>query len=138
MIKDKKQLIKDILKRKIITEQEVLLIRRRLNHGVYNWDDVEVLQNLKITPEQTNKGLTWLKNKGWTPRGIERKNSPFGYREEDAIETFKEFRLDSFTNRNNYFQQENNIFNWLPVWNVIGKKNSFQYIVENETASIIG
>ena len=130
---DKKQLIKDILKRKIITEREVNLICRRLNHKVYTWDDIEELQDLKITPEQTHKGLTWLKNKGWTPLGKVRKNTPFGYREENAIETFKEFRLSSFTDRGNQFREY-----WIPVWDVIGKENSFQYVVEMGTASIIG
>ncbi len=133
MKEDKKQLIKDILKRKIITEREVNLICRRLNHNVYTWEDVEVLQDLKITPEQTHKGLTWLKNKAWTPRGIERKNSPFGYREEEAIKTFKEFRLSSFTNRGNQYRDF-----WCPVWDVIGKDSGFQYVVESGTASIIG
>lgn len=132
-IEEKKQLIKDILKRKVITEQEVNLICRRLNHKVYTWEDVKNLQDLKITPQQTHKGLTWLKNKGWTPRGIVRKNTPFGYREEQAIETFKEFRLNSFTNRGNMY-----IDYWRPVWDVLGNKNSFQYVVESGTASIIG
>lgn len=136
-MEDKKQLIKDIIERGVITEKEINLIKRRLNHNVYKWEDIEDLTDLKITPEQTEKGLSWLKNKWKTPTGLERKNNPFGYREEKAIETFKEFRLSSFTNRNTYYQAEIGINNWIPVYDVIGKESDFQYILTGEV-EIIG
>ncbi len=137
--KDSKKLfLEDVKKRGSITEREMLLIKRRLNDGTYKWEDVQDLQNLKITSEQTQKGLSWLKNQGWTPKGVERKNNPFGHREEEAINSFKEFRLNSFTNDNTAFQQEHGINNWIPVYDVIGTKGNFQYILKGGEVSIIG
>lgn len=137
-----KQLIKEILKRGFITEAETNLIKNRMNHKKINYEDIQDLfksgNGIKITPEQTEKGLSWLKDKWKTPRGIERKNNPFGYREEEALETFKEFKLVDFHNNVNYYQSELEIFNFIPVWVVIGKKSNFQYYVEMGEPKIIG
>ena len=132
--KNKKQLfIEDIKNKGTITEKELLLVKRRLNDGTYKYQDVQDLTDLKLTPEQNAKGLKWLKNQGWTPRGIERKNNPFGYREEDTINSFQEFRLNSFTNVSHFDYP-----NYIPVYDVVGKKGSFQYIMEGGKVKIIG
>jgi hypothetical protein len=135
--KTEKQLfLEDIKKRGTITEREILLIKRRLNNGTYKYDDIQDIEDLKITPSQTQKGLAWLRNKWQTPRGVERKNNPFGYREEDAIENFKEFRLNSFTD----IRQSSFAFpNYVPVYDVYSKKGfGFQYYVQGGEPKIIG
>ena len=130
--------IQSIKDRGYVTESELKLIRRRLNDNKISYEDVEILNDMPITPEQTKKGLDWLMNKWKTPRGIERKNNPFGLREQDALATFKEFRLNSFTNNNTSFQAEIGMNNWTEVWDVIGSENSFQYIMEAGEPKIIG
>ena len=123
----------------MITEAEVNLLRRRLNNNKLTYEDVEVLNDIRITPEQTKKGLDWLMKKWKTPRGIVRKNNPFGYREENVLENFKEFRLNSFTNNNNAYMTSFGINNWIAVWDVIATDGSaFQYIMEGGMPKIIG
>jgi len=124
-----KALIEEILARGMITESEVNLLRRRLNDGKIAYEDVAVLNDIKITQEQTNKGFEWL-NRHW---------KDLGYREQDVLKNFKEFRLNSFTNNNNFQQQEMGIYNWIPVWDVIAKDGGqFQYIMEAGAPKIIG
>ena len=45
-----------------------------------------------ITPAQTTKGLDWLFNLRFTMRGKERKNNPFGYREQSILDDFDRYR----------------------------------------------
>lgn len=131
-------LIKEIKERGFIKESEIKLLRRRLNDKKIIQEDVELLMDIKITPEQTKKGLDWLMNKWKTPRGVERKNNPFGYREQRALETFEEFRLNSFFNNVNVYQAEAGINNYIAVWDVIGKDANFQYYMEAGMPKIIG
>jgi len=137
--KRNQELVNEIISRGFIKEDEVLLIRMRMNKNWMSYDDTEPLNGIKITPEQTQKGLNWLMNEWKTPKGVERKNNPFGLREQDVLEHFKEFRLDSFTNNNNAFQAGAGINNWVPVWNVIATDGGgFQYYMEAGQAKIIG
>lgn len=140
--KDTNNVLKEIQERGFITEREINLLKNRLNHNKIGYEDIKILfengEGIKISNEQTEKGLNWLKNKGWTTTGKERKNSPFGYREEEAIKTFKEFKLIELHNNNNYYQSQNEINNYVPVYLVIGKKNNFEYYMESGTAKIIG
>jgi len=130
--------IRTIKDRSYITEKEINRIRMRMNAGKLTYEDVEVLNNIKITPEQTQKGLNWLINKWKTPKGKERKNNPFGLREQRALKTFKEFRLNSFHNNVNVYQQEMGIKNWIPIWDVVGRDANFQYYMEAGMPKIIG
>lgn len=133
-----KKEIQEIKSRGVITEKEVNLIRRRLNDNRITYEDTVILEGMKITPEQTKKGFDWLMNKWKTPLGKVRKTNPFGYREQGALETFKEFRLNSFTNNITSIQAQMGINNWIAVWDVIGTENSFQYIMERGMPKIIG
>ena len=72
-----------------LTEREILLLKARLNRG----EDVDLSaiyssDGFAITEEQTKKGYDWLMNQWKTPRGVERKNNPFGFREEDILDNF--------------------------------------------------
>lgn len=137
--------LQEIKDKGIITEQEINLICRRLNNkGKYTIEHITFLfdlpndSRLKITQEQTEKGLNWLKDKWKTPKGIERKNNPFGYREEEAIKTFKEFKLIDFHNNINSVQASYNISNYVPIYAVMGKTSSFQYYLEAGKPIITG
>jgi len=134
--KEKKKLfLQDIKKKGTITEQELLLVKRRLNDGTYEWKDVEEFTDLKLTPEQNEKGIKWLRTMGWGKTGVERSNTPFGYREEEAIKNFKEFKLNSFTNIANYQGMKN----YVPVYDVYTKEGyGFQYYLNGGIISIVG
>lgn len=122
-----------------LTEREILNVRMRLNKGKLTYDDASKLLGMKLTSEQTQKGLNWLKNKWKTPKGLERENNPFGSREEHIIDNFKEFRLHDLYNNTNAFQDELGIKNFVPVWLVKAKDGStFQYYMEAGEPKIIG
>ena len=84
-----RDLIKSIEKRGIIEEREILLLKKRANAG-----DKEAArwcpENIRVTDEQARKGFNWLYNLYKTPRGIERRNNPFGYREMDILDEWNE------------------------------------------------
>jgi hypothetical protein len=129
----KKLFLEDIKKRGTITEKEILLIKRRLNEGTYKDVDLMDFYDLNLTKEQSQKGLVWLKNKGWGITGKERKDSPYGYREEEALRTFKGIKLNGFTNISTYGEFKN----YVPLYRVEGDTN-FEYYVQGGKVNITG
>ena len=125
--------LKEIEKTNSITEKQINLLKNRANKGEdidfqYIWDNTPTL-----TSEQNNKGLKFLLNQWKTPKGKERINNPFGYREQEALETFEYFELAGFYDDFRYGQRKFLI----PLYNVIGKDSSFQYYYNGEI-NIIG
>jgi hypothetical protein len=121
----------------------ILTIKKRLNDGKFNVQDVFDFNNLHrdfiLTPEHTEKGIAWLKDKWKTPRGIERKNNPFGYREEEILENFSHFTLSDFYDTASYAAVQMGIHHYVPVWTVHAKDGStFQYYGFGDEISIIG
>jgi hypothetical protein len=124
----------------IITENQINLIKRRLNSGK---DDSElddlveyIIDNSpKLSNEQNKKGYEFLMNLWKSPTGKERKNSPFGYREQSVLENFEYFELAGFYTIYGIGS--------IPVYNVIGKSSntsfsgSFKYYYDGKV-NIIG
>lgn len=83
-------LIKSIEGKGIITEREILLLKRRANNG--DRDAANFYPGsekvIEVTDEQSEKGFKWLYNLYKTPAGKERKNNPFGYREMDILDNY--------------------------------------------------
>ena len=83
-------LIKSIEEKGIITEREILLLKRRANNG--DRDAANFYPGcdrvIEVTDEQSEKGFKWLYNLYKTPMGKERKNNPFGYREMDILDNY--------------------------------------------------
>ena len=132
---------KDIITKTVLSEREVNLLKRRLNDGKIEnaiiFDDFQ--RSFKIDEAHTEKGLNWLKNQWKTPTGAERKNNPFGYREEEVIDNFSHFELCEFLNNINSTQASMNINNYLPLWNVYSKDDGcFQYYSDFKGIHIIG
>jgi len=131
-MKTTEQLLNDIKEAGVITEKEMLLIKGRsnkVNKDLWNYE----LEDIKVTQSQTVKGLDWLKDQYQTPKGIERKNNPFGYREIEVLEDpeahcyFRGFYSPS--RYNNYF---------IPVYLLCGAGTSFEYYVNGGKIEIIG
>ncbi len=118
----------------MLSEKDVNYIKNTLN-GTYvsgkekltSFDD-ELLALVEentpeLTSEQTTKGLDWLKK-----QSRKRVNNPFGNREFEIIENFKEFRLASF------FNAARNQGQWVdfyvPVYRVVDNDgDSFEYYI---------
>ena len=130
----------------ILTEKEVNYIKSSLNNSFQGsgndnsfgrklnemiWNNEE---HFRLTPEQNQKGLEFLKKyakkEGWG------ENS---YRENHVLQNFKEFRLEGFKDDANYTQAQYGMHNFVPVYLVIAKDGStFQYYYNRGEVSITG
>jgi hypothetical protein len=124
------QIQKDVEQSGIITEKQILLLLHRMNAGEkidvsYIWDN-----HPNLTNEQSAKGLNWLKNLWKSPTGKERKNNPFGYREEKILETETQMYLVGFYDTARYNQ--NSYF--VPLYGIGG----MEYYLSGGQISIIG
>lgn len=116
----------------IISEQEIISMRSFMNRDkeaarqIFNaWDD----QELAISEEQAQKGYDFLMDQWKSPSGKERKNNPFGYREQEILENFSHFTLKSLYNNSGYSQ----ITNYLPLYSCISKDGSaFEYYYDGK------
>jgi hypothetical protein len=126
--------------KKTLTEQEVNLMMRRINSGKLatlhenrQLSHVQVKfpdEGFKLTKSQQEKGYKWLMNLWKTPRGIERKNNPFGWREQDVLDNFEEIRLiDVYSDRGYYY---------VPYYRVESKDSSFEYCIYGGQIHILG
>lgn len=132
--KDKKKaFIEKIEKKGEISEKELLLVKRRLNDGTYKSEDVNNIAYLKLTPEQQDKGFKYLYKQGFGKTGKTLGSSPYAYREEEALRTFKKIELVGFTNIGRMDSK-----NYVPVYRVQGKDTSFEYYVQGGKPNIIG
>lgn len=127
----------EILKQSILTERDIKLLCRRANASDTREEVMNIIgdfnKSYDITADQSVKGFAWLNNKRMTSRGVERKNNPFGYREEQSLDTFEHINFDGLYDAGNrYFPY------FVPVYIVHGTKSSFQYVVVGGEIRIIG
>ncbi len=134
MKKDSQQIIDEALKNNVITESEIKLLCKRMNAG--EGMDVSGIWNncVDLTADQNKKGIDFLMNQWKTPKGIQRKNSPFGYREEAVLENFTGFELAGFYDISKWGGRSYLI----PLYNCVGKNgDAFQYYYDGEV-QIVG
>jgi len=120
-----------------ITEQNLKLMLRRLNDGKMKPQDVpfpDDREGIKLTDEQVAKGKEWLMKLWKTENGTERKNNPYGYREQAALETLETIKLIDFYDDSKYGQQPH----YVPLYRVEGKDTMFEYYGFGDTISIVG
>ena len=130
---DSKNLVNSVVENNIITEKELKLIIKRMNSGE-KIDLQEIWDNpVKLTQDQENKGILYLRNLYQTPKGAERKNNPFGYREIAILNNFTGFELAGTYDAGNY----NNSYH-VPLYNVCSPDNCFQYYMAGGTIHIVG
>ena len=124
-----------IIDQEVLTEKDINLIIRRANAG----EQIPMIEDKAITPEQTEKGLAWLLNQWKTPLGKERTSNPFGYREEEILEDFDHFTLAYIYDAATYFQSQHGIKNFVRVYRVVNRDgDSFQYYGQGGNINIIG
>lgn len=125
-----------IIKSGLIQEREIISMRSLMNRNkeaataIFEaWQGEE----LAITEDQADKGLTFLLDQWKSPSGKERKNNPFGYREQEILENFSHFTLNSLYNAGNSF-----VDNYLPLYHCHSKTGgSFEYYY-NGKVNIVG
>tara|TARA_R100000664_G_C2758728_1_gene147890 strand:- start:1850 stop:2260 length:411 start_codon:yes stop_codon:yes gene_type:complete len=88
----------------------------------------------KLDKSQVSKGFKYLYNLGFTPKGKERSNSPFGYREEYIVKNPKTIELLQFHDAGN-----RNFSFYVPYYEAIGKDGtSMEYFVSGGKINIWG
>jgi len=97
------------------------------------WWDNPSFEGFNLSDEQNKQGIEWLTNLWKSPTGKERKNNPFGYREQAAIENFSHFQLvDAFAS--GYYANYQ-----VPVYDMLTKDGyGFQYYMQGGEIHIIG
>jgi hypothetical protein len=68
-----------------------------------------------------------------TPTGAERKNNPLGFREQAILEKFSHFELKGYYDAGNVYRSF-----FVPLWEVVGNKNSFEYYMNGGQIHIVG
>lgn len=119
-----------------ITEREINLLNRRLNAEGRDTLDYDLMKNrydLALTDEQERKALAWLNNQWKTSTGKERKNNPFGYREEQILENATDVTFVQFHNAGNRYADY-----FIPVYRVYSNDGSFEYYVQGGEVNIVG
>ena len=95
---------------------------------------IEEREGIKLDEAQNSKGKKYLYNLGYTPKGAERKNSPYGYREQDVVKDLKEIRLIGFYDGGNFFRSF-----YVPLYEAISKDGTtFEYAVYGGKINILG
>jgi hypothetical protein len=90
-------------------------------------------KELELSAGQQTKGFDFLKGLWVTPAGKERKNSPYGYREQDILSNATDITLKGFYNASVYGGCDN----YLPIYAVNSADGSFEYYY-NGKLNIIG
>ena len=99
----------------------------KLNDLVWNNED-----HFRLTPEQNEKGLKFLKQKKIY-------DNDFGYREQHVIDDFKEFKLKGFKDDANSFQNNLGLHNYIPVYLAVANDgNTFEYYYNHGKVSVTG
>lgn len=109
------QIFNEIKTTGIITEKQISLLKRRSNAGQKDVFDYDLLDSIpvRVTPEQGEKGLAWLKR--FIKKGV------YGYRELEILKTSKpeDFAFCGFYNAGNaYFRH------YVPIYDL----NGMEYI----------
>jgi len=136
-----------LAKKTKLTEREMNALKNALNNSPQSqriWSSflsnkrVYDGEGITLSKDQVQKGSKYLYNIGFTPKGKERSNSPYGYREEEIVNrggkgknSIKTIRLLSFHNpRGNFY---------VPYYQAIGKNGgTMDYFVWGGKLNIYG
>lgn len=127
----------DLIKSGKLSETDIRYLRKAINgSSSLPIDDRESLRfelehhieskggGLKISKEQTSKGIEWLKNTAFKMNGAPRKSSPFGTLENHIISNFKRFEFVGLFNLS-----DNQFDNYMPIYRVIDNHGHyFDYV----------
>jgi hypothetical protein len=128
-----------LAKQKKYSEKELNALKNHMNK--VGSPEANKLNNLvankggtKLDKTQVAKGFKYLYNLGFTPKGKERSNSPYGYREEYIVKNPKTIELLQFHDAGN-----RNFSFYVPYYEAIGKDGtSMEYFVSGGKINIWG
>ena len=129
---------KKLAKQKKYSEKELNALKNHMNAnpvvGSALNNFVANKEGTKLDKTQVAKGFKYLYNLGYTPKGVERKNNPYGYREEYIVKNLKTIELLQFHNAGNRY-----VDFFVPYYEAIGKDGtSMEYFVSGGKINIWG
>lgn len=105
-----------------------------MSRGLRDIFNASEFEGFELSTDQVLKGFDWLKNLWVTPKGTERKNNPFGYREQSALENFETIKLKGYYDAGNYSHSY-----YIPMYDVYSKDGyGFEYYVSGGQIHITG
>jgi hypothetical protein len=91
-------------------------------------------EGISLSDEHSNQGKDWLLNLWKSLTGKERKNNPFGYREQEILTDFSHCELAGYYNGGNRYMNY-----YIPLYDVVSNDgSSFQYYMQGGEISIVG
>lgn len=113
------QIFNEIKATGIITEKQISLLKRRSNQNQKDIFDYDLLDSMpvRMTPEQGEKGLAWLKR--FAKKGV------YGYRELEIINSAKpeDFEFTGFYDAGNAWHH-----NFVPTYGLGNGEYYMQYV----------
>lgn len=89
----------------------------------------------ELAPEQVTQGVKWLLNLWKTPAGKERKNNPFGYREQDVLTgDGLTIELRDYYDASRYGQPPY----YIPLYEASSSGGTFEYYIQGGKIHIVG
>ena len=138
----KRDLLAEIRKPNRKVDGDLLrLMKRRLNDNKITQSMIflDGEQTYVVDKDLEKQGYEYLKDQWKTPTGQERKNNPFGYREENILKDFDHFELREFYDTASGYAQQQGIHYYQPIWTVVSKSgDSFDYYWTGDGIKIIG
>lgn len=127
-----KQKTTDTLSKETLTENNINLLKNRVNKDIEILKMKEWKTEYKITDEQTEKGKKWLFSKYLTPQTEkERKHNPFNNTQIDILKDFSHFTFNGLAN----ISHSSFVNHFMPIYSVYDTKgNYFQYHINNRDA----
>lgn len=117
------QIFSEIKETGIITEKQISLLKRRSNAAQKDVLDYDLLDSMpvRMTPEQGEKGLAWLKR--FIKKGV------YGYRELEILKTAKpeDFEFTGFYDAGNAWRH-----NFVPTYGLGNGEYYMQYVPLSE------
>lgn len=127
----------DIIASGVIEESQIIsmksLMGRDKEAAKAIFEALDISGELELSSAQQTQGFDFLKNAWKTPRGIERKNNPFGYREQEILKNGTDISLKGFYDASTY----GGTAFYIPIYSVNSKGGSFEYYYNGEI-NIIG
>ena len=127
--------------KKEFSDKDVNLVKRRLNDGkIKNQNEIfgnaeGNFTNKELTKEQQQKGKEYLIDQWKTPNGVERKNNPMRYREQEILTNFDRIELKEYHDISRYGQKSY----YVPLYQVYSKDgDSMEYYVDSNGVNIVG
>jgi len=120
---------------KFLNNSEDEKLKQKVSKAFRNNKKIANADGISLTEDQQNKGWKYLYNLGFTPKGAERRNSPYGYREEQIVSLKGDLSLIGSYDAGNMFRSY-----YVPLYEAYSKKarTSMQYYVWGGKIHIVG